>query len=261
MPNKLKICCVYLPPQENFTLHQLTNLTNQLPKPFLLLGDFNSHNEIWGSRQTNRKGTIIENLVKDHLTILNDGTPTHVCTRTGTMSCIDLSICTPRLTPSLQWEVMQHFHGSGHMPIKININSGVQTNPNTQTDVKWNIKKANWDLYQNILRNSTLKINPNNIDETTHNLTNIINQAAKVAIKSTIPTRKIKRTTLWWNPDCAKAIKENKKAFYKYKRHPTEENLINFKRIRAITRRTMYTGKQTKLLETICSYNKLEHAS
>ena len=42
------ICSIYLAPDEKISRNQLDSLLHQLPKPLLLLGDFNSHNPLWG---------------------------------------------------------------------------------------------------------------------------------------------------------------------------------------------------------------------
>lgn len=51
VPYKLTICNVYLPNSYSFNEEELINLTNQLPKPFVVLGDFNSHHMYWGSKK------------------------------------------------------------------------------------------------------------------------------------------------------------------------------------------------------------------
>ena len=46
----------------------------QLPSPFILLGDMNARNTDWGNPDTNSKGHRIEKLIKDHeLCLWNDG--------------------------------------------------------------------------------------------------------------------------------------------------------------------------------------------
>lgn len=43
----------------------------------LVLGDFNAHNTIWGSKSTDSKGRVIEQFYQQfNLTILNNGKPT-----------------------------------------------------------------------------------------------------------------------------------------------------------------------------------------
>ena len=36
---------VYIPPRFNVALSDLDNLVNQLPAPFLFIGDFNAHSD------------------------------------------------------------------------------------------------------------------------------------------------------------------------------------------------------------------------
>ena len=45
----ITICSIYIPPHEQINETELKNLIKQLTKPFILLGDFNSHNTLWGS--------------------------------------------------------------------------------------------------------------------------------------------------------------------------------------------------------------------
>ena len=40
------VCSLYLPPREDFSELDILNLLNQLPPPFLILGDFNAHNPL-----------------------------------------------------------------------------------------------------------------------------------------------------------------------------------------------------------------------
>ena len=52
-------------------------LVKQLPKPFMLLGDFNGHHTMWGCRDINPQGKIIEAYLSDeNLCIFNDNTTT-----------------------------------------------------------------------------------------------------------------------------------------------------------------------------------------
>ena len=44
---KLTICSIYIHDSINFSERDLENLIEQLPKPFIFIGDFNSHNILW----------------------------------------------------------------------------------------------------------------------------------------------------------------------------------------------------------------------
>ena len=52
----INICSIYIPPHDAINESEINNILQQLPTPFILLGDFNSHNTMWGCRSTNHKG-------------------------------------------------------------------------------------------------------------------------------------------------------------------------------------------------------------
>ena len=45
----ITVCSVYIPPNEEPKELEMNNLMEQLPRPFVIMGDFNSLNEIRGS--------------------------------------------------------------------------------------------------------------------------------------------------------------------------------------------------------------------
>ncbi|GFS70537.1 putative RNA-directed DNA polymerase from transposon X-element [Trichonephila clavipes] len=47
------VYCVYLPPNDVVPQVDLNRLVNQLPAPFILLGDFNGYSPLWGHDGTN----------------------------------------------------------------------------------------------------------------------------------------------------------------------------------------------------------------
>ena len=48
LPTNLHICNIYLPNSQHLDQVKLTRIFSQLPKPFIITGDFNSHNILWG---------------------------------------------------------------------------------------------------------------------------------------------------------------------------------------------------------------------
>jgi endonuclease/exonuclease/phosphatase family metal-dependent hydrolase len=40
----ITLCSVYIPPNSSLSLTQLKHLDDQLPTPFIIMGDFNGHN-------------------------------------------------------------------------------------------------------------------------------------------------------------------------------------------------------------------------
>ena len=50
----INICSVYIPPNDNINKSKLKNLDDKLPKPFIMLGDFNGHNTLWNCNNTKK---------------------------------------------------------------------------------------------------------------------------------------------------------------------------------------------------------------
>ena len=83
------LCSLYLDPTlENrledvfgnprrLELNDLQTLINQLPQPFILMGDFNAKHTMWGESCCDRWGLMIEELLDNNdVTLMNYGSPT-----------------------------------------------------------------------------------------------------------------------------------------------------------------------------------------
>ena len=74
---RITVCSIYVPPgyNEDFEERELEALLDQLPKPYMLLGDFNAHNSLWFDRRLNRserelrRGKRIENVLINKINI------------------------------------------------------------------------------------------------------------------------------------------------------------------------------------------------
>ncbi|GBM10831.1 hypothetical protein AVEN_199-1 [Araneus ventricosus] len=84
------VCCVYLPPHDVISQQDLDTLVDQLPTPFILLGDFNGHSTLWGSDVTNSHGRQIERLISINcLCLLNNDEKTYFHEPTRTFHSLD----------------------------------------------------------------------------------------------------------------------------------------------------------------------------
>ena len=63
LDKQITICSIYLPPHAAFTNADIQSLLDQLPSPFLLLGDFNAHNPLWDGDILDNEGGIIEDII------------------------------------------------------------------------------------------------------------------------------------------------------------------------------------------------------
>lgn len=236
-PLKLTICSIYLPPSANVSLNDFLRLISELPTPLILTGDFNAWNRMWGSNSTNERGKLIEEALDIHnLAILNSGAHTHLSFAHRTFSAIDLSVCSPTLLHRLQWNPTEHLYGSDHFPILISDNTPRinYTNP-----TKWCLQKANWYGFQTDFSLPQLS---GNVEADVEQISSAILEAAKHNIPACKP--RAKHTVPWWNDSVKKAIKEKKAAFNRFKKYPTEENFITFKKLRATARRQILQSKR-----------------
>ncbi|KAK2586112.1 hypothetical protein KPH14_008390 [Odynerus spinipes] len=121
-PIKACICNIYAPNSRNLEIDELTDLYNQLSKPLIMLGDFNSHSSMWGSYKKDKRGKIIEKMSDvTNIALLNDLSPIQFNISNGTSSAIDLSLCSPQLMPKLSWVTLDSLYDSDHYPISITI--------------------------------------------------------------------------------------------------------------------------------------------
>ena len=125
-------------------MKKLDHLINQLPKPFILMVDFNSHHTSWGCTDINDKGRTMEGFINERdLVLLNDKTSTYLHPVTGSYSSLHLTICSPGIYPDFNWKVFDDLHGSDHFPIQVSeIGPAVQQRPQ-----RWKLHKANWEQF------------------------------------------------------------------------------------------------------------------
>lgn len=256
LQRKVNICNIYIPPNKIIYSQDIKQILEQIPKPRIIIGDFNGHNTIWGSNTINTKGRIIATVMEElSLNLLNDGEKTRFNSYTGESSALDLSLCDPVLSPSLSWEVLPYLYGSDHHPIKISNNN---YNADSVPTPKWRLNKADWHFFANIIEIQVRHIKDitakEDIDQALDNFTNIIIQAAEKSIGKTMH---IKRHTPvpWWSKECKEAIKLSKQAYNKYKRHKTTENLLAFKKSRARTRYIIKKSKKDSWIKYLSSIN------
>ena len=253
---RVTICNIYIHPQQNFTQADLKQLTDQLPKPYILTGDFNSHNTLWHDHKTDARGQTVEDFILDNdLNILDENEHTYEKFNDGTMykSHIDLTLITPDLQPDLDWTTNdEDSGGSDHFPIKIDINKSYDFS----TFTKWNFKKADWEKYRKLAVFNKPIQDFSDAQSIADYIVETINSAGEKAIgKITIGPEKPPKP--WWNSACKRAVQNKKKAYRKLQRAPNIANRTEFNKANAISVKTIRQSKQdhwNKFLESINSY-------
>ena len=251
LEKEITICSLYIP--LNFTLHSqhLNSLLEQLPSPYLLVGDFNGHNMLWGCSKNNIRGEIIENFIEaNDLCLMNDKSHTYLHPATGTFSSLDLSLCHPSLILDFDWYVCDDQHGSDHFPVVIE-----SINPSTEDhNPKWKLNKANWEQFHLLCEQDLSMDNFNNSSDLVTDFTSSLMKISDKCIPKT--SSNPKKSNPWYNNDCKNAVRQRKQALSKFCKYPTGANLKNVKIQRAKARRTIKSAKRN----TWKSYvSKLNH--
>ena len=137
----ITVASLYIPGSVEIDKEELGRVINSLPKPCLVLGDFNAYNQMWGGHSTTRRGKEVEDIVsRNSLNILNTGQPTH---ESG--SAIDLTVVSPETTPDCKRDVYPSVLSSDHYPIIITIEMPANHQP--QIVSNYNYKKADRNAY------------------------------------------------------------------------------------------------------------------
>ena len=195
----ITICSLYLPPNMSISVQDLENLTQQLPEPYLLVGDFNSHNPMWGSATTNNKGNVIEKLIDNlQLCLLNDKSPTYLHPASGNFSCIDLTLSHPLIYLDYNWSVLDDQYGSDHFPLLLTSNTSVPENNRTY----YKFSKADWEQF-NTLCSEQLNVQKfTDCSDICNQFTTTLSNIANKCIPKTSKNPSKKQRKPWFNEEC-----------------------------------------------------------
>lgn len=237
----ITICSIYLHHQDTVTTNLMQNLIAQLPSPFIITGDFNAHNGLWGSTYTNTRGAALETLLlSSNLALLNNGQNTRFDIYSGQYSAIDLTICSRSIVHKIGWSVLANSYTSDHFSQYIEISTNLHPSIFSPS---WKYQEADWDTFAELVDFSGVE-SCSTATEMASFIENSILSAAAETIPLTSPSTGKYRVP-WWDQDCTVAIKMKRKSWRTYNRHPTITNLTNFKIARARARQIIYQAKRT----------------
>ena len=65
LEKRYTVCSLYMSPNHDFSTADLTRLIQQLPRPFLILGDFNCRHTLWGDVICNQRGNHLFSIIRN----------------------------------------------------------------------------------------------------------------------------------------------------------------------------------------------------
>jgi hypothetical protein len=118
-------------------------------KNAMLTGDINAHSTLWFSKNTDKRGELITNLLSDSdQVILNLNCSTRQpSTASQQPTSPDITTIASNLSHYATWEIL-HALSSDHLPIKITLNTKTNFKMIQNRNMYTNYKKANWEQYQ-----------------------------------------------------------------------------------------------------------------
>ena len=113
----------YIPHPDSSLGADIRSILSSLPRPLIVLGDFNSHHTAWGCHHCDSFALQLLDIFDDaNVCFINDGSPTRrVYPQQNPKSAVDLTLCSPCLAPSLNWEVLSSSFGIDHFPIIVTL--------------------------------------------------------------------------------------------------------------------------------------------
>ena len=191
--------------------------------PLILGCDANSHHNLWGSTDTNRRGEdLVGYLITTDLDILNMGTiPTF--RNSVREEVIDITLCTGSFQDKVKkWRVSDEPSLSDHMQILYELEPYARSGPTWSR----NPRKTNWECYstdiQAALHGTTMEIRD---AETLERAADQFSSAIITAYEQNCPPSRIKKAleSHWWNRKLEKLRKETREMFRRSRKGNTEE--------------------------------------
>ena len=244
------VCSLYLP-HISLETADMINLIEQLPRPFVLMGDMNARHHLWGEPIDNDRGRVFEQLINNfEISLINSDSPTHFHIQTDSYTKIDLTFCSDDCVTDFDHSVTDSLCGSDHYPIII-----AKPHPPEigEPSYKFKTEKADWTKFRT-LTNNFIPPNTDNIDELMDALNSFIIEAAT----NSIPISKGKCNRIpvpWWNAACQEATAQKKRDERAMKRNPTTANKIAYKRSRALSRKILNQARRESWMNYVSSIN------
>ena len=251
--NNFSIVNIYIPPDHNLKEQELINISNQIEKNFLMVGDFNSHNPLWYSNNLNKKGEVIERWIERlNLIVLNKNENTYYGHQINKPSKIDLAITNLHNSLEWKWNAGEELFGSDHLPIILLSESNQPSYSSKTHKMKTNYRNRNYKELNKLPKLNEVK--GGNIEDLNKSITSYLNSSTAPPPKR---VSKKRNRNAWFNEECLEIVKQRKKAFATFKKYPTTKNWISYKKVNAQSKQIITTAKRNSFKEYISNLQKI----
>lgn len=256
------IAC-YRAPGIVFSLEQWAKVFNNFKKEnnCIIVGDFNAHHIDWNCKKTDTNGeNLLECIEKNNLFIHNSDTYSHI--DSTSKSNIDLILSSKNIANKIDVQVNDETWGSDHYPIYVNFST--EKHIYHKKSHKIRSTQTNWNNVMQHLDNSFenfLTSDYNNLSAS-HKYEYFINQVTE-AITGYTPKKKIvnlkfhRNPVHWWDEECSEVKKQRNAAFKVWEKTKNLEDLIEYKRLLALSKKTFKKKKRESYIKFTTTINLL----
>lgn len=257
---ELLILACYRPPNQNTNNRIWKNFFESVTRynKFIVAGDLNAHDPLWGSSHSCTAGRHIKDCLEDlDLVMLNDGTSTFVSRPFGTESCLDLTFTDEETALVSEWSVSEDAWGSDHFPIKITLGVAPTLVESDLAGTRlYSPSKISWETFscslESKLKEEEALGEPGSSVTTRYSrFLQLTRESVLAALPQTNKTRsgasqkrKQGPVSPWWNEICEKAVQTRKEAFAKFKLSHTREDFLEFKKAEGKAKFTLKKEKK-----------------
>ena len=234
LDREVTMCSVYVPPSFSLGSRHLDGLLQQLPSPCILLGDFNGHGVLWGGRNSDSGGDLVEGFIAGSgICVVSGGSYTCHSPSAKSFASIDLSFCHPSLFLDCDWSVCGDRHSSDRFPIIVERN----TFSTEDRSPGWKLDGASWDLFGALCTGGLV---PESFKESSDPIADFASSLIEVS-KECIPQASTGPTRggPWCNDGCGEAVGRRKRALSEFEGSPSANNFNDIKVFGARARRTI----------------------
>lgn len=243
---------IYISEKDLNALPIVDTIIDSLPKPIVVLGDFNAHHSLWGAPNNDSMGNGLMEIINDHnLCVLNDGCPTRRPVLGQVPSHVDITLSSPELSSLLNWECLSLSSSSDHYPILISLPSGKTGSFSPLPPLfKYRLNNCDWKPFSQAVEENIETLpalcgtDLENINKSYDNLiTTYLTAADKHIPKKKVASKKIPSPP-WWDKECTDAINKRNEIEETIKNDLNLNSYLLFKNTEAATKRLLHKKKR-----------------
>ncbi|XP_071579156.1 uncharacterized protein [Temnothorax nylanderi] len=264
----LNIVAVYRHPNEPMTRRDLFPVFQTIKgnnDDSIILGDMNAHNVVWNCPTTNDKGDLLyEVMDEEDLMCINTDTKSRQGLRGQRNSNLDLMFGSRGIVDRVSYRQLEETWDSDHYPISFSFD--VHPQIYRKATNRLSTRRTDWSRFGRLVESEVVssllphcELFKADLEKYYDYFVEILRRSVSVASGRPLEDPgpppddpdKRKRSHKWWDLECDEAIRNRRSAFATWRRTKSIHDWVEYKRTRALARRTLKTKKRASF-ERFC---------